>query len=108
MHYLMHWQWIAALVFGVLISATDPVSVIATFKEARAQGRLPALIEAESLLNDGTAAVAFGVVVAMASGRQIMPLEIAGMLLKTIGGGVVCGAVVALGAILLAGRTDDH
>ena len=34
MHYLMHWKWIAALVFGVLIAATDPVSVIATFKEA--------------------------------------------------------------------------
>jgi CPA1 family monovalent cation:H+ antiporter len=108
MHYLASWGRPSALVFGFLIAATDPVSVIATFKEARAQGRLPALIEAESLLNDGTAAVAFGVVVAMASGRQIMPLEIAGMLFKTIGGGLLCGAVVALGAILLAGRTDDH
>jgi len=67
--------------------AADPISVIATFKEAKAQGRLPLLIEAESLLNDGTAAVAFGVVVAMVSGRQIMPLEIAGVVFKTIGGG---------------------
>ena len=63
MHYLVHWQWLGALVFGVLIAATDPVSVIATFKEAKAHGRLLVLIEAESLLNDGTAAVAFGVVV---------------------------------------------
>jgi CPA1 family monovalent cation:H+ antiporter len=66
MHYLMHWQWIGALVFGVLIAATDPVSVVATFKEAKAQGRLLVLIEGESLLNDGTAAVAFGIVIAMA------------------------------------------
>jgi CPA1 family monovalent cation:H+ antiporter len=108
MHYLAGWGRPSASVFGILIAATDPVSVIATFKEAKAQGRLPVLIEAESLLNDGTAAVAFGVVVAMASGRQITPFEIAGVLFKTIGGGVVCGAVVALGAILLAGRTDDH
>ena len=36
MHYLAHWQWLGALVFGVLIAATDPVSVIATFKEAKA------------------------------------------------------------------------
>jgi len=108
MHYLAGWGLPSALVFGILIAATDPISVIATFKEAKAQGRLPLLIEAESLLNDGTAAVAFGVVVAMVSGRQIMPLEIAGVVFKTIGGGVVCGAVVALGAILLAGRTDDH
>ena len=76
MHYLVHWQWLGALVFGVLIAATDPVSVIATFKESKASGRLLVLIEAESLLNDGTAAVAFGVVVALASGQQLTSLEI--------------------------------
>jgi CPA1 family monovalent cation:H+ antiporter len=99
MRYLMHWQWAAA---------TDPVSVIAIFKEARAHGRLLVLIEAESLLNDGTAAVAFGVVVALASGQHLTPIEITTTLLKTIAGGLLCGAVVALGALLLAGRTDDQ
>jgi CPA1 family monovalent cation:H+ antiporter len=108
MHYLVHWQWLGALVFGVLIAATDPVSVIATFKEAKASGRLLVLIEAESLLNDGTAAVAFGVVVALASGQKLTSLEITAMFLKTIGGGILCGGAVALGALLLAGRTDDH
>ena len=108
MHYLAHWQWLGALVFGVLIAATDPVSVIATFKEAKVHGRLLVLIEAESLLNDGTAAVAFGVVVALASGQHLTSLEITAMLLRTIGGGILCGGAVALGALLLAGRTDDH
>ena len=108
MHYLAHWQWLGAVVFGVLIAATDPVSVIATFKEAKAQGRLLVLIEAESLLNDGTAAVAFGVVVAVASGQQLTSIEITSMLVKAIGGGILCGGIVALGALLLAGRTDDH
>src|SRR5579872_6425159 len=108
MRYLVHWQWLSALVFGVLIAATDPVSVIATFKEAKASGRLLVLIEAESLFNDGTAAVAFGVVVAMATGQPLTSVEISAMLLQTIGGGVLCGAAVALGALLLAGRTDDH
>ena len=108
MHYLVHWQWIAALVFGVLISATDPVSVIATFKEAKAQGRLMVLIEAESLLNDGTAAVAFSVVVALASGQKLTSIGITAMLLKTIGGGILCGGIVGLGTLLLAGRTDDR
>jgi CPA1 family monovalent cation:H+ antiporter len=108
MHYLVHWPWLGALVFGVLIAATDPVSVIAIFKEAKAHGRLLVLIEAESLFNDGTAAVAFGVVVALASGQQLTALEISSILAKTIGGGVLCGGVVALGALLLAGRTDDH
>jgi CPA1 family monovalent cation:H+ antiporter len=108
MHYLVHWQWIAALVFGVLISATDPVSVIATFKEAKAQGRLMVLIEAESLLNDGTAAVAFSVVVALASGQKLTSIGITAILLKTIGGGILCGGIVGLGTLLLAGRTDDR
>jgi CPA1 family monovalent cation:H+ antiporter len=108
MHILANWQWIDALVFGALIAATDPVSVITTFKEAKAHGRLLVLIEAESLLNDGTAAVAFGVVVALASGQHFTSIEITFMLLQTIVGGVVCGAVVAIGALLLTGRTDDH
>ncbi|MGC9158199.1 MAG: cation:proton antiporter [Terracidiphilus sp.] len=108
MHFLAHWPWINALVFGALIAATDPVSVITTFKEAKAHGRLLVLIEAESLFNDGTAAVAFGVVVALSWGPVPAPSAIALLLLQTVGGGILCGAAVALGALLLAGRTDDH
>jgi monovalent cation:H+ antiporter, CPA1 family len=108
MHYLVNWPWLSALVFGALIAATDPVSVITIFKEAKGSRRLLVLIEAESLFNDGTAAVAFGVVLALSSGRQFTALEIASMLVTTIGGGVLCGGVVALGALLLAGRTEDH
>lgn len=108
MHYFAEWPWMGALVFGALIAATDPVSVIATFKEAKASGRLLVLIEAESLLNDGTAAVAFTVVVALASGQGLAPIKIGAMLLGMVGGGVVCGAVVAVAALLLIGRTDDH
>ena len=108
MRFLANWEWMSALVFGALIAATDPVSVIATFKEAGAHGRLLVLIEAESLFNDGTAAVAFGVLVALASGQHLTPLGISAMLAKTILGGILCGALVALAALLLAGRTDDH
>jgi len=108
MHYFVHWQWLSALAFGVLIAATDPVSVIATFKEAKAHGRLLLLIESESLFNDGTAAVAFGFVVALASGQRLTSFEVSFLLLKVVGGGILCGAVVALVALLLAGRADDH
>jgi CPA1 family monovalent cation:H+ antiporter len=46
------------------------------------------LIEAESFFNDGTAAVAFGIVVALASGQHLTPLGISAMLAKTILGGI--------------------
>src|SRR3974390_1300780 len=45
MPYFAHWEWVSAVIFGVLIAGADPVSVIATFKEARAHGRLLVLIE---------------------------------------------------------------
>jgi len=108
MHLLAHWSWMGALVFGALIAATDPVSVIATLRESRAKGRLPLLIEAESLLNDGTASVAFAVVVAIAMGQHLGAGGVALQLVGSICGGVACGAAVGLGALLLTGRTNDH
>src|SRR6476661_6870507 len=52
---------IAAALFGVLIAATDPVSVIASFREMGCQPRVSMVVESESLLNDGVAAVGFAV-----------------------------------------------
>jgi CPA1 family monovalent cation:H+ antiporter len=108
MHYVAGWEWLTALLLGVLIAATDPVSVVATFRESKVQGRLLVLIEAESLFNDGTAAIAFGIVIAVGAGQSITAVEVTGMLVKTIGGGMMCGAGVAILALLLAGQTADH
>ena len=49
MYWLLGWPPISAAIFGVLIAATDPVSVIATFKEAGVKGKLRILVESESL-----------------------------------------------------------
>jgi len=108
MHSLVHWPWISALVFGTLISATDPVSVIATFRGARVRGRLLLLVESESLFNDGTAAVLFAICAAAASAGIPSPGNVVVRLLLTLCGSLACGAIVAFAALLLAGRTDDH
>src|SRR5215208_2811730 len=47
--------WTVALLFGATIAATDPVAVLATFRKLGASPRLAALLEGESLLNDGVA-----------------------------------------------------
>ena len=108
MHIALFWDWGSAIVFGTLIAATDPVSVIAAFKESKAQGRLRMLIESESLLNDGTAAVAFVAVLGVLTGGHETALSISGALLLTIIGGVLIGGAVAYLFMLLAGRTPDY
>lgn len=110
MHWLVDWPWASAALFGILISATDPVSVIATFKEAGVHGRLRLLVEAESLANDGTAAVAFVIALQMAAGMSGTSgvSNVLLLLLITIGGGIACGVLVGLGFMFLAGRTSDH
>src|ERR1700733_4108115 len=89
MHYALDWDWGSAIIFGVLISATDPVSVIATFNEAGVRGRLRLLIEAESLLNDGVAAVAFVAALGVLSGGHQDFVSITVTLLLTMVGGAV-------------------
>ena len=55
-------SWSAAITFGAIISATDPVAVVAMLKELGASKKLSTLIEGESLLNDATAMVTFSIV----------------------------------------------
>lgn len=57
--FLGGWTWPMSLMFGAVISATDPVAVVALLKELGASKKLGTLIEGESLLNDGTAIVIF-------------------------------------------------
>lgn len=57
-HYA-EWNWTHALMFGALISATDPVAVVALLKELGTSKRFSTLVDAESMLNDGTGIVLF-------------------------------------------------
>lgn len=53
------WTWTVAFMFGALISATDPVAVVSLLKELKTSKRFSTLVDAESLLNDGTGIVLF-------------------------------------------------
>lgn len=108
MHFGLGWSWIGASMFAVLIAATDPVSVIAAFKEMRADKRLCMLVESESLLNDGVAAVGFAVIAAIAAGASPGIGSIVPAFLWTLLGGALVGGAVSGLILLLAGRTNDH
>ncbi len=108
MRWLAGWGWPAALLFGTLIAATDPVSVVAMMKERRTEERLRFLLEAESLVNDGAAAVLFSLVLAWIAGADTGFAAVGEAVLVTVGGGVLCGLLGAGALLVVAGRSDDH
>lgn len=101
--------WLAAVAFGALISATDPVAVIAFFKSLGVDKRLGVLVEGESLFNDAVAIVAFTLAVKAAEPGASFSLSgaIVDFLVKGFGGlavGIVIGWVVAE---LVLANVDD-
>ena len=107
MHFIVGWSWIGASLFGVLIAATDPVSVIAAFREMRCEPRVSMVVEAESLLNDGVAAVGFAMLSVVAAGANLNAEAVAPFFFWTLFGGVGIGLGVSAAILLVVGRTDD-
>lgn len=107
MHWLVGWSWLGAALFGVLIAATDPVSVIAAFREMKAEPRLAMVVESESLLNDGVAAVGFALLSAIAAGSSQSAVVLVPEFFWIMAGGLIVGLGVSGIALLIAGRTDD-
>ena len=108
---LLGWPVPSALVFGILIAATDPVAVIAMFTDTGLKGRLRLLVESESLLNDGVAAVLFALVLGWmqaTGGEATTAMKVAQALIFTSGGGIAIGLLCGGAAIVVAGRTSDH
>ncbi|HEY2896077.1 MAG TPA: cation:proton antiporter [Gemmatimonadaceae bacterium] len=102
--------WRQALVFAALIAATDPVAVVALFRELGVDRRLQVLVEGESLLNDGTAVVLFTLAVAIATdGASHAPssLRLVGQFVLMVGGGVIVGLLVALGVTAIMRRLNE-
>ncbi len=97
-----------ALLFGALISATDPVAVIALFREVGAPKRLTILVEGESLFNDATAIVLFHIL--LAGGAAVGLAAIGQGVAKFVvvfAGGLVVGAVIGYLMIRVIAFADD-
>src|SRR5579884_1064245 len=107
MHWIIGWSWVGAAIFGVLIAATDPVSVIAAFRELKCQDRVAMVVEAESLLNDGVAAVGFAVLSSLALGNAPSLASVIPTFAWSLGGGVIIGLAVSGAILMIAGRTND-
>lgn len=96
-----------ALVFAALIAATDPIAVVALFRSLGAPRRLSILIEAESLLNDGTAVVFFTLILGLYSGGDYSLGAAAVDFVRMIGLGTAVGLGIGLLIAKLSQRSDD-
>ena len=99
---------IIAAIFGALISAIDPVAVIALFKESHVSERLETLVEGESLLNDGTAIVIFGIVLAVAqTGGEFSLAEGIIDFIRVSFGGLLIGGLIGYAVAKVLYYIDD-
>lgn len=96
-----------ALVFGALISPTDPVAVLATLKEVSIPADLENIMTGETLFNDGVGVVLFTVLLAGAVGGGFEPLHVIEMFFVEALGGALFGAVTGYAAYR-AMRAIDH
>jgi len=98
------------LLFGATVAATDPVSVLAIFKEFKVPQRLRAIVEGESLFNDGTAVVIFSVILGLLTGEASgfsLPATVGRFVFVSLGG-VITGLVLGYVAYHVHRRLDDH
>ena len=104
LHWVVGLTLLPALVFGALISATDPISVVALFKDLGVSKRLSVIIESESLFNDGTSVVIFQIMLAaLVSGDINVLTGVRSFFVVTLG-----GAALGLGLGYLFGKATER
>jgi CPA1 family monovalent cation:H+ antiporter len=108
-HALLGLPLLQALLLGAIISPTDPVSVLAIFRQLGVPKRLSVLMEGESLFNDAVGLVIFSILLEAARAEEAVSLG-AGLVSFVIVslGGLVVGAMLGLVASRLTRTIDDH
>ncbi|HYY72947.1 MAG TPA: Na+/H+ antiporter [Candidatus Bathyarchaeia archaeon] len=109
--YLVCWlvglPLLTALLFGALISATDPIAVLAIAKEMAVSKRLTLILEGESLFNDGTAVVLFQILLAAVVTKNLSLTTGVGHFLQSVLGGAMIGVVLGYLAGKITTRIDE-
>jgi CPA1 family monovalent cation:H+ antiporter len=101
-------SFIYCLLFGALISPTDPIAVLGILKRARVPKSLETKISGESLFNDGMGVVVFLVLFGLASGGELSSRDISLLLVQEVVGGVVFGLALGAAVYYLLKDVDNY
>lgn len=101
-------SWQTALLFGAIVAATDPVSVVAVFRKLGAPKRLAVIMEGESLFNDGSALVLFNLLLGIVVAGRFNFAESISEFVKVAVGGLLLGVAVGYLALGLLSRLTDY
>lgn len=114
-YYLLHWlgiqmEFIYCLLFGALISPTDPIAVLGLFKQLDAPKALHTAVAGESLFNDGVGIVIFLTIyeLAFSSGAHISFTSVSLLFLRQAIGGIIYGVLIGLAAYNMMKPINDH
>ncbi|HTV07880.1 MAG TPA: cation:proton antiporter [Candidatus Aquilonibacter sp.] len=104
----MNSAWLPCMMFGALISPTDPIAVLEMLRRVGISARLQAQLAGESLFNDGIGAVLFLMLLDVAHGGSAAPGRVAWMLLLEVGGAAVVGVAAAWVTSWLMREVDGY
>lgn len=97
-----------AVVFGILISPTDPIAVLAAVRTGGLSKSLEAVLQGEALFNDGVGIVVFTAAVAIASGGDVLLAAVVPYIALEAAGGLLLGGVAAFAVVLAMRAIDDY
>ncbi len=99
----------ACFLFGAVISSTDPISVLAIFKELGVPKRLSLIVDGESLFNDGVSVVVYGIISAIAVGNaEFSMVHSIKEFVAVAFGGALIGIILGLTFSKITALVDDH
>jgi len=106
-HYLFGMDWTAAAVLAAIVATTDPVAVVSVLRRLRVPPALTAILEGESLFNDGTGVAVFAAVLGSAAGGALSLGDAGGRFLLITVGGTAVGLVVGTAAVMILRRAQE-